>query len=646
MKKYIVKPMLAAAAVLALAACDDNSWNEDYLDGFTTPDINTEDVKTVEYTLTDADYKAIAANKTNIALAGDELKEELENVGKLHRFTEAITPEEYLPAFLGSTSFDYFALSNGSAVKVTYNVAEEVPEELERMNAATAYTLTQADYQQAYGSEDNYAMALSPSNGLSNVPAMLAAQYPNAELGDYVVVNYNWSMTDPVFGTVPDDEKRDPISVELNVSADRNDADCKAFFQSIVDWVYQTQDVPLGSTSITSGVGYVTTYGNNEYWSGASSYQCNADIRGAKAKEQYAAGFPDMTDEQISELLHKRFVEQSIPYALGVKYTDLIEGDEFTVTYKTYDGTTAEHKASYEVNSDGDIVVKTSKPAAAPRRVATVASEGRSALYYYNGSNWSQPNNATALSAAQCNEMTGKTYGNLTTAQANALLPIFMKQNFPYAQANDREYVVFNNYEAKAYVARQYEFDGTEWAENDHIESATLQFVKQSTWKADPSVTITLPAGKNIEISSTYYQACSEWVYQNIDVPLGSTSITSGFGYVTSFGNNEYYSGTSAYQNNVDLRADKAKAQYPDGYEGMSDEEIVALMKKRFETEVMPGALAMLHPDAVPMEGVQVTYTITFSTYDYTGTNTYKIRFEVTAPGEFTFLDCTWNKAE
>ena len=32
MKKYIVKPMLAAAAVLALAACDDNSWNEYYLD--------------------------------------------------------------------------------------------------------------------------------------------------------------------------------------------------------------------------------------------------------------------------------------------------------------------------------------------------------------------------------------------------------------------------------------------------------------------------------------------------------------------------------------------------------------------------------------------------------------------------------------
>ena len=139
-----------------------------------------------------------------------------------------------------------------------------------------------------------------------------------------------------------------------------------------------------------------------------------------------------------------------------------------------------------------------------------------------------------------------------------------------------------------------------------------------------------------------YFQTCTDWVYENIDVPLGSTSITSGLGYVTSFGNNEYYSGTSAYQGNVDLRADKAAAQYPDGYAGMTDAEIQALMKQRFETEVMPAALAIIHPDAMPMDGVQVTYTITFGPYD--GANaTETIRDEGTAPGTFTFLDCTWN---
>ncbi|MDE6286923.1 MAG: hypothetical protein K2L99_08015, partial [Muribaculaceae bacterium] len=279
--------------------------------------------------------------------------------------------------------------------------------------------------------------------------------------------------------------------------------------------------------------------------------------------------------------------------------------------------------------------------ASAPRRVAAVASEGRTALYYFNGSNWSQPNNATALSGAQCMEIAG--YSTLTAAQADANLPIFLKVNYPYAKEGDQRYVVYDEYKT-GYVARLYVYDGAQWAQNNNTETATLQFVRNNgQWKADPSVVIVLPSGRNQELSTLYFQTCTDWVYENIDVPLGSTSITSGFGYVTTYGNNEYYSGTSAYQGNVDLRADKAAAQYPDGYAGMSDAEIQALMKKRFETEVMPGALAKIHPDATPMEGVQVTYTITFGTYD--GANaTETIRYEVTAPGTFTFLDCTWNK--
>ena len=643
MKNHIAKSLIAGAAVLALAACDYNSWNEDYLDGFETPD-NT-DVKTVEYTLTAADYAAVAANKTNAALAGDALKDQLANVGKLHRFTDEIPAADYMPAFLASTSFPYFSLSDGSAVKLTFNVADALPEELEKLNATEAYTLTTADYKTIWGSEEDYAEALSPAHTASKaIPAILKTLNPDAELGDYVVVNYNWSETDPVF-TSTEPEERDPQIIEFDASADRNDEDLKAFWQTIVNWVYETQDVPLGSTSITSGFGYVTSYGNNEYWSGASAFQVNVDLRGDKAIAQYAAGYEGKTAEDVSEIMFTRFKEQSLPYALAKKYTDLVEGDVFKVTYKAYTGTSASYIATYEVkNGKITFVANADVPAAAPARVAQVASTGAADIFYFDGSKWSIPNNVTALSAAQCNEITGKTYGNLTKAQADYALPIFLKQTFPYAQAGNQQFIVFNCNDVKAYVGRQYIFDGAEWAENDGIEETTLQFVRQGgSWKADPSVVLVLPSGKGQDFSATYYQACSDWVYENIDVPLGSTSITSGFGYVTSFGNNEYYSGTSAYQNNVDLRADKAAAQYPEGYAGMSDAEIVALMKKRFETEVMPGVLAKLHPEAAPMEGVQVTYTITFGTYD--GSNhTETIRFEVTAPGTFTFLDCTWNE--
>lgn len=62
----INKWLYMSAALLVLAGCNDD-WNEDKLDGFKRPEVT--DIKKIEYTLLDADYKAIATNKTNKALA-------------------------------------------------------------------------------------------------------------------------------------------------------------------------------------------------------------------------------------------------------------------------------------------------------------------------------------------------------------------------------------------------------------------------------------------------------------------------------------------------------------------------------------------------------------------------------------------------
>ena len=676
MKNHIAKSLIAGAAVLALAACDYNSWNEDYLDGFETPD-NT-DVKTVEYTLTAADYAAVAANKTNAALAGDALKDQLANVGKLHRFTDEIPAADYMPAFLASTSFPYFSLSDGSAVKLTFNVADALPEELEKLNATEAYTLTTEDYQTIWDSEEDYADALAPSHTPEvAIPAVLAGKYPDAELGDYVVVNYNWSETDPVFNAQPTpDPGFEPTAVLGSLEMDQT-VTVRGWITGVCERGYIVTDAS-GSVFAYYGGGIdIATYpigAEIEVTAPVSSYNNGWQLDGSKVisetvnknGEPYTYPAPEvLTGSKMDELITRAdnelamYVQMTGTVAVsGNNINIVVEGAE-EAKGSAYFST----EAQKEMLTDGakvtvtgyfiavagtrymnTVVTDIKTGAAAPARVAQLASTGKAQAYYFNGTRWSKPNNVTALSAAQCNEITGKTYGKLTKAQADYALPIFLKQTFPYAQAGNQQFIVFNCNDVKAYVGRQYIFDGAEWAENDGIEETTLQFVRQGgSWKADPSVVLVLPSGKGQELSATYYQACTDWVYENIDVPLGSTSITSGFGYVTSYGNNEYYSGTSAYQNNVDLRADKAAAQYPEGYAGMSDAEIVALMKKRFETEVMPGVLAKLHPEAAPMEGVQVTYTITFGTYD--GSNhTETIRFEVTAPGTFTFLDCTWNE--
>lgn len=450
MKQYIVKPLIAAAAVLALAACDDNSWNEDYLDGFTTPD-NT-DVQTVEYTLTDADYAAIASNSTNKALAGDELAAELANVGKLHRFTDKITAEDYLPAFLASTSFSYFSLSDGSAVKVTYNVADALPEELELLNAATSYTLTTEDYQAIYESDENYAEALAPSHtAAASVPGILAEQFPDAKQGDYVVVNYNWSATDPVFSATPEPETWKPSSVVATIALDEQ-VTIQGWITGVCDRgiivtdasgsVFAYNGAGIDVAAYTVGDAYEVTATVSSYNKGFQLDLANATVTKVTDPTATTYEYPapkvltgaDMdalitrTDNEIAQ-----YVQMTGTVAVsGNNINIVVDGAETAKgsAYFTPEALKAQLTDGANVTVTGYFIavagsrymntvvtaIKDGAAAAAPRRVAQVASVKASEVYYFNGSRWSKPNDVTALSADQCNEITGKTFGNLTTA--------------------------------------------------------------------------------------------------------------------------------------------------------------------------------------------------------------------------------------
>ncbi|MGN1246334.1 MAG: hypothetical protein ACI4UN_06840, partial [Muribaculaceae bacterium] len=271
----------------------------------------------------------------------------------------------------------------------------------------------------------------------------------------------------------------------------------------------------------------------------------------------------------------------------------------------------------------------------------TIASKNVTALYTFDGSKWKASSSVTLLQSSDYEAM-GQKYYNLS--DPNFYLPIYLKGAFPYAMADDVKLVGYKLYASgkTSLACDKYVFDGTNWIKDNGVTTETAQFVKTGgKWMYDPNVTITLPAGKGQELSTLYFQACTDWVWENIDQAKLGVS-TKGQGYVTSYGNNEYYCGTSAYQGNVDLRPAKAKEQYPAGYEGLTDDQILDLMKTRFATEVMPGALSALHPEAAPIEGLDVIYTINFAIY--TGSSaTHTIRYKVVAPGKFEFIDCTWD---
>lgn len=192
MNKKIISSLLA---LILLAGCD---YNEKNFEGLEKGDHPT-DVKKVEYTLADADYATIAANKTNIAIAknaGEEVVAQLAAIkSKLH-LSDVITAQTYFPAFLTEK---WFTADAGSSVKVTYQKAVSAPAYLAEIEAAKSYKLIASDYEIAW--EDQAVDYFTPSKPASTyLPRILKAAIPDAQQGEYATVEYNYSPTDPSTG--------------------------------------------------------------------------------------------------------------------------------------------------------------------------------------------------------------------------------------------------------------------------------------------------------------------------------------------------------------------------------------------------------------------------------------------------------------
>lgn len=679
MKHYIYNALAACGCIAAFTACDENSWNENELKGFEVPEVT--DVKTVEYTLTDADYATIASNSTNKTLAGDN-QAALKAVGTKFCFNEEIPAKDYVPAFLASTSFPYFTLDNGSYVKLTYRTSVALPEEIAAIEAGQQYTVSDNNYQEVWGSENDYIPAFAPSHKpASEIPAILAAEYPDAVAGEYVLVTYKEAATDPVFNA-PEEPEKPGFTMSNVISALKLNDDCT--INGVVTALC-TQGFMLADESGTIFVYGGGTFGTNGFGNLKVGDQIVLDgtvgaynkgfqiangatweVQGNQEVTYPAATTLDAT--KLAEVIARTDNALAI-YGTMTGKVSITEGKNGVLNYNLIVADSEKAQGSFygitdeiknviadgaDVTINGYLVniasgkfcnmvvtsVKANNAATTTSlsRAAEVASVSKTGLYTFNGSKWVAASNAVALGHEDYQAM-GQRYDNLSGEAPEQFLPVFLKQTFPYAVAEDTKFVTYLYFVSGAGTSircDQYIYNGSEWTLNSGIVTETSQFVKtQGKWMYDPNVTITLPAGKGIEISTLYYQTCVDWVKDNIDKPTGAT-------YVTSYGNNEYYSGTSAYQGNVDLRASSARAQYPAGYEGMTDAQIVDAMKSRFEKETMPAALAKLHADADLIPGVDVLYTINFSAYNGSTTTAYTIVYKLVAKGKFEFVECDW----
>lgn len=684
MKTIIKNSFLALGAVALLAGCDENDWN-DKLDGFEVPAPGSA-TESLTYTLTSADYTKIAGNAPYTTYAKEhDQQAELALIGSTGSFATEAEALEYIPMFLRDSTNTFYALSNGSAVKVTYNVAANRSESvLSICKGVERLTLSEDDYMTAWGSDENYIDAFSPSTPATArvLNGILKGEFPDAEAGQYAVVTYNEASENPIFGEIGggDDPTPafEPTSV-LGTAAAGDEVEVKGYITGIdtrgfvladnsgAILCYQASGFDVDAVAIGNFItlsGKITSY-NKGYQiaitdesytiegTGSYTYPAPKVVDGAAMdaailrEEDALAEYVQFNCEASVSGNYINFIVDGTTAAQGSGYMvpqsikdQITSGEKYTVTgYFTSISKSGGAPKFYNVVITSVDAPKSSAPVMrAP--VNEVSTTVKNAILMFDGSAWSFASGIEVLQPADYTAM-GQSYGNLSGTLPAELLPTYLKNIHPYAVAEDEVVVAYLYYNGSStsYQASEYIYDGSAWVVN--AGETTAQFVKQNGfWAFNPSVVITLPESRT-EPSLTYYTAAVNWVFDNISKPLGGVSLNDGPYMDTKYGNSEFYSGTSFYYCNVDIRGANAKSKYPELYEQYTDEEATEVMKKRFCTETMPAVLGILNPDAAPMEGMEITYTVNFTAY--TGARTVEtVVYTVSGKGQFKYKSCTW----
>ena len=301
-----------------------------------------------------------------------------------------------------------------------------------------------------------------------------------------------------------------------------------------------------------------------------------------------------------------------------------------------------------------NIIVTSIEPktaAVAQKRALNVKSEKQYAYFRLEGGKYVDCN-VEAVQPADYTTM-GQGYGNFTNPTQDNYLPSFLDEKHPYAQVDDKVYVGYRCYASGATTWRvdEYVFTGT-WTKTIYFTEKTDQFRKaDGVWNIDRTLELDFTNTSSAD-TKAFYQYCVNWVYDNKDVPLGapardnageiiSTEIVlidgqkpAGNYWVSNYGNNEFYTGASAYYGNMDWRPSAVKGGFAAaGMGDLSDDEIVAKLKEH-TAEVFAEVLHYVYPTMTPEQYKKVVVKV----YAYGPNANYAFSFEVTGEGTFAYI--------
>lgn len=299
-----------------------------------------------------------------------------------------------------------------------------------------------------------------------------------------------------------------------------------------------------------------------------------------------------------------------------------------------------------------NIIVTSVEPAAAVSTLALkVKSEKRYAYFKFNGSTYE----ATDIVAVQPADYTamGQNYGNFTSPAQDSYLPQFLSEKYPYAQVDDKIYVGFRCYAggATSWKVDEYVFNG-EWTKTVYFADKTDQFRKaEGKWQIDRTLELDFTNTSSAD-TKAFYQYCVNWVYDFKDVPMGapardnageivSTEIVlingekpAGNFWVSNYGNNEFYTGASAYYGNMDWRPSAVKGGFAAAGMGeLSDDEILAKLKEQ-TAEVFAEVLGYVYPEVTTDDYKKVIIKV----YSYGPNKNYSFTFDVVEQGKFVYV--------
>ena len=648
------------AVGLLLASCDYNDKYFDGLDEMAKP----QDIKGIEYTLTPEDYEAIAKNKTNIALAqeldADKVVEGkpdsthikgLKALAGKQMFDEVIKAQDFVPALLLEK---WYGKDNAAAIKLTYNEAVERPEVLDQLEQAATYTVSGEEYETVWG-EDGIAYFTPKKPFGESAADLLAAKFPEAQEGEFVLANYAYSIVEPgTGGNVEQDpviffadfeefeDKEDPQWVQQSTFGSRTwqvrTFSNNMFLQFSAFGAKEKVETYILTPSIKIRKGALLSFD-------AKVRHYNGQCLSVKVSADYVDDVTKATWVDITESFSIPTEETDNPELVGT-YDLSKYADKRVVIAFVYSGDDTEGASGVTTTIQLDnIKVSTEAPAGrmlSTRAAAPSAINQLAALYQFKAGKWVEYTRALALSADDYAGMGIKEFGK--NAQPAKYLPKFLNQKYPYVEEGTIRTLVYS-YNG-ALNAAEYQLLGGAWGAVEAFVPNTIQFTfSDGVWAFNPSTLLLLPAERGNAEVSAFYQSIVDWVWENIDKKeLGLTDAdkTLEKGYLAKYGNNEYYFGCSAYQNNMDFRWNKYKEFPVHGYtkeDGtvMSDSEIKDLVFSRVP-EAFKIGLEHKYPDADVIDNMDIIYTVKFVGYNMANFN-YTIKFKVVGKGEFEYIE-------